>query len=92
MIDAILIIFPSSSAIFSASDESNPFRWALRYPAAIFLVDCNLEPAIPLAPNAFAAFVPITMISTAVAPVSRPVRYGSRDGKYDGFDRQADSR
>lgn len=46
MIDAILIIFPSSSAIFSASGESNPFRRALWHPAAIFLVGFNLEPAI----------------------------------------------
>lgn len=37
MIDAILIIFPPSSAIPSASGESNPSRRALAYFAAIFL-------------------------------------------------------
>lgn len=66
-IDDIISIFPPGSAIFSESDESNPFRWALRYPAAIFLVDCNLEPVTPLAPNAFASFVPVTAMSAAIA-------------------------
>ena len=72
MIDAILIIFPFSSAIFSASGESNPFRRALCHHAAIFRVGFNLESAIPLVPNAFAAFVPITTISAAIAPSPTP--------------------
>lgn len=70
--DSIIPIFQSGSAILSASSESNPFRWTLRYSAAIFLVDCNLEPAIPLIPNVFASFVPITTISTAIAPSHAP--------------------
>lgn len=68
MIDAILIIFPPCSAIPSASGESNPFRLTLRYSAAIFRDGFNLESAIPLVPNAFAAFVSITTMSAAIAP------------------------
>lgn len=98
MIDAILIIFPPHSAIFSASDESNPFRWSLRYPAAIFLVGFNLGATIPWIAITFVAFVNLVALTTIGIvpsrrrPVSRHVRYGSRDGKYDGFGRQADNR
>lgn len=65
----IISIFPFSSAITSASGESNPFRWTLRYPAAIFRVGFNLEPAIHWTPTAFVA---ITTMDTAVAPSPAP--------------------
>ena len=82
-----LLIFPSGSAIPSASGESNPFRWALRYYAAIIRADLNLWSAIPRMAIAFVAFVDLITITTiGIAPshrrpVSRPVRYGSMGGK-----------
>ena len=87
MIDAILIIFPSSSAIPSASGESGPFRWALRYHSAIIRVGFNLGATIPWIAIPFVAFVNLVARTTIGIvpyrrrPVSRPVRYGSRDGK-----------
>ena len=98
MIDAILIIFPPSSAIPSASGESNPSRRALRYYAAIIRADLNLWSAIPRMAIAFVAFVDLITITTiGIAPshrrpVSLLVLYSSMGWKQDGFDRQADSR
>ena len=96
--DSIIPIFQSGSAIPSASGESNPFRWTLRYPAAIFRVGFNLVATIPRIAITFVAFVNLVALTTIGIvpshrrPVSRPVRYGSRDGKRDGFERQEDNR
>lgn len=79
--DTILLIFPPRSAILSASGESSPSRWTLRYPAAIFRVGFNLEPAIHWTQIVFVAFVPITTIGISCRLVSLLVLCGSMGGK-----------
>lgn len=67
-------------------------------PPRFFLVGFNLGATIPWIAITFVAFVNLVALTTIGIvpsrrrPVSRHVRYGSRDGKYDGFGRQADSR
>lgn len=70
--DDIISIFPPSSAIPSASGESNSLRWALRHSASILRGGFSLEPTIPRISIAFVAIVAITMMGIAIAPFPAP--------------------
>lgn len=82
--DGIIPIFPPSSAISAASGESNPFRWTLRYPAAIIRVDLNLWSAIPRIAITFVSFVDLVALTTiGIVPSPRfpprPIRLDGRE-------------